>query len=108
MINTNISSEPMSNSLRDFVVLLRIAFSVVGNEYKAGVARCETQHLEKMLGFHPPYREVGNADLVWNIDRPTYREVGNADLVWNIDRPTYREVGNADLVWNIDRPTYLG
>jgi RimJ/RimL family protein N-acetyltransferase len=39
------------------------------------------------LRSHTTYREVGNADLVGNIDRPTYREVGNADLVGNIDRP---------------------
>jgi hypothetical protein len=37
---------------------------------------------------------------------PTHRDVGNADLVGNIDRPTYKDVGNADLVGNIDRPTY--
>jgi hypothetical protein len=34
-------------------------------------------------------------------------DVGNADLVGNIDRPTYMDVGNADLVGNIDRPTYI-
>jgi hypothetical protein len=49
--------------------------------------------------------DVGNADLVGNIDRPTYMDVGNADLVGNIDRPTYMDVGNADLVGNTDRPT---
>jgi hypothetical protein len=33
--------------------------------------------------------------------KQTQTDVGNADLVGNIDRPTHREVGNADLVGNM-------